>query len=199
MRVRGFAAMMAKHHAFPRFGPANYVTLSRAVAVVLVTGLIGRPATPSLLWFIVVITALAAVLDGVDGWLARRTGMSSAFGARFDMETDAAMILVLSILVWEHGKAGWWVLLSGLMRYAFVAAAWRVPWMAAPLTPTWRGKAIAMTQLIVLICAVAPVVPGWLSSSAAAIALAALGWSFLLDVHRLSRQRTLNKPLASER
>ena len=42
--------------------------------------------------------------------------MTSGYGARFDMETDAAFILVLSILVWQHGKAGAWVLLCGLMR-----------------------------------------------------------------------------------
>ena len=44
-------------------------------------------------------------LDGVDGWLARRRGMSSAFGARFDMEIDALLVQVLAILVWRYGKA----------------------------------------------------------------------------------------------
>jgi phosphatidylglycerophosphate synthase len=188
MRLRAFATMMARRHPYPRFGPANYVTLSRALVVVLLAGLIGQPGTPNLLWFIVVISGLAAVLDGVDGWLARRTGMTSAFGARFDMETDAALIMVLSILVWRHEKAGWWVLLSGLLRYIFVAAGWVLPWLAAPLRSTWRGKTIAMTQVVVLICAVAPVIPVALSSPAAAIALAALTWSFALDVLWLARQ-----------
>ena len=31
------------------------------------------------------------------------------FGARFDMEIDALLILALSILAWRHGKAGAWV------------------------------------------------------------------------------------------
>jgi phosphatidylglycerophosphate synthase len=186
--LRVFATMMARHHPHPRFGPANYVTLSRAVMVGLVAALIGRPGTPTLLWFIVGIAALAAVLDGVDGWLARRSGMASAFGARFDMETDAALIMVLSILVWQHEKAGSWVLLSGLLRYIFVAAGWVLPWLAGPLRPTWRGKTIAIAQLVVLICAVAPIIPVTLSSAAAAIALILLGGSFALDVIWLSRQ-----------
>ena len=42
-----------------------------------------------------------ALLDLVDGWVARRTGTASPFGARFDLETDAALILVLSWLVWR--------------------------------------------------------------------------------------------------
>lgn len=186
MRLR---RLDTKHHPFPHFGVANYVTLVRAVVVVLAAGFIGQPATTGLLWFVVVVTSVAAVLDGVDGWLARRSGMSSAFGARFDMETDAALILVLSILVWQYGKAGPWVLLSGLLRYAFIAAGWVLPWLRGPLRSTRRGKTIAITQLVVLICAVAPVIPFRLSRTAAAIALALLAWSFLLDILWLWRQQ----------
>jgi multidrug efflux pump subunit AcrA (membrane-fusion protein) len=38
------------------------------------------------------------MLDGVDGWLARRHEIASRFGARFDMEVDALLILALSVL-----------------------------------------------------------------------------------------------------
>ena len=38
-------------------------------------------------------------LDAVDGQVARRTGTVSALGARFDMEVDAFLILVLSVYV----------------------------------------------------------------------------------------------------
>ena len=54
----------------------------------------------------------ATVLDGLDGWLARRAGMASAFGARFDVEVDALLIQALAILTWRYGKAGPWVLLA---------------------------------------------------------------------------------------
>ena len=36
------------------------------------------------------------ILDGVDGRVARARGEVSAFGARFDMETDALLLLCLS-------------------------------------------------------------------------------------------------------
>ena len=39
--------------------------------------------------------------------------MASAFGARFDMETDALLLLVLAALAWQFDKAGAWVLASG--------------------------------------------------------------------------------------
>ncbi len=96
----------------------------------------------------VVIASVAAALDGVDGWIARRTRTASAFGARFDMETDALLILVLSALVWRSGKAGAWVLASGLMRYAFVAAATIWPWMQEPLEPSRRRQAVCVVQVV---------------------------------------------------
>ena len=39
---------------------------------------------------------LLLALDGLDGWAARRQGLVSAFGARFDMEVDALLILALA-------------------------------------------------------------------------------------------------------
>jgi phosphatidylglycerophosphate synthase len=181
------AAAAPRQHPFPRFGAANYLTMIRAMMMALVAGLIGEGRSPQLLWPAIGVVTLVAVLDGVDGWLARRSGMASAFGARFDMETDAALILVLSILVWEHGKAGAWVLMCGLMRYAFVAAGWLLPWLAKPLRSTWRGKSVAVVQYIGLGIALAPIVTPRLSPGVAAATLAALVWSFAVDVRWLRR------------
>ena len=52
-------------------------------------------------------TAVALILDAVDGKVARRTGTASALGARFDMEVDAFLILVLSVYVADvAGRVG---------------------------------------------------------------------------------------------
>ena len=171
-----------------RLGSADYVTTVRAILVALVAGVIGHPATPAVLWSVVGLTTIAGALDALDGWLARRTRTASAFGGRFDMETDALLILVLSVLVWQHEKAGAWVLLCGLMRYGFVAAGWLLPWLARPLRSTWRGKAVAVGQVVGLSVALAPIIPVPPSAIAAAGALAALAWSFGIDVMWLSRQ-----------
>ena len=102
------------------------------------------------------IASVAAALDGVDGWIARRTRTATAFGARFDMETDALLILVLSALVWKSGKTGPWVLASGLMRYAFVAAATIWPWMQEPLEPSRRRQEVCVVQVVALLVALLP-------------------------------------------
>jgi phosphatidylglycerophosphate synthase len=173
---------------YARVGPANLVTGIRAALVLLLAAYISqRSITRPGMWTAVVLAATAALLDGLDGWLARRTGTASRFGARFDMETDALLILVLSILVWQWGKAGAWVLLSGLMRYLFIAAGWMLPWMTGPLSPTMRGKAVAVIQMVALIVAISPLVPVALSAAGTAAALGLLCWSFAIDVGRLWR------------
>ena len=171
-----------------KFGPANQVTLLRAVLVAGLASLVGQPATPAVAWRAVYIAIVASVLDGVDGWVARRTGTVSAFGTRFDMETDAALILVLAILVWQYGKAGPWVLLSGLLRYVFVAAGWLWPWMRSPLASTLRAKIICVVQIVALIVAMAPTIAPPASSVVSAVGLLALCYSFLIDTLRLRRQ-----------
>jgi phosphatidylglycerophosphate synthase len=176
-------------HPYPRFGPANVVTTIRAMLAAYGAGLIGYPASSAVLWGVIGLTTAMVVLDGLDGRLARATGMTSAYGARFDMEIDAAFILVLSILVWQNGKAGAWVLMCGLMRYAFVAIGRLLPWMAVPLRPTLRGRIVAVCQLVGLGLALAPVVAVPASALVAALTLAALAWSFAIDIAWLARQR----------
>ena len=183
--VMAIAVRFVDAHPFATLGPANQVTLVRALLVALTAAAIGEGHTPNIAWGAVGAATVAGLLDGVDGWLARRSGMASTFGARFDVETDAALILALSVLVWRYDKAGAWVLASGLMRYAFVAAAWPLPWMGGPLTPTLRGRIVAVAQIIGLSVALAPVIPKSVSVPIAAVTLVALTWSFAVDVRRL--------------
>ena len=189
-----FAAWMAiafgyvgAHHPHARFGPANHVTMIRVMIVALIASLIGEPVIPRAAAAASIATAVMAVLDGVDGWLARRSRMASAFGARFDMETDAALVMAMSILIWQYGKAGVWALLGGMMRYIFVIAGWWLPWMARPLRPTRRARTITVCHMVGLSVGLAPFVPVPLSAIVVGLTTAALSWSFAVDVRRLWR------------
>ena len=175
------AATRRTHHPFPRFGPANQITTVRALLVALLAAFIGEAPAAATAGAAVGIGIGAASLDGVDGWLARRTKMTSDFGARFDMEVDALLIQVLAILVWLYGRAGSWVLASGLLRYLFVTAGWVWPWMQAPLPVSFRRKAICHMQIASLLVALAPIVDPQVSTLAAAAGLAVLSYSFLVD------------------
>ncbi|MFJ9814838.1 CDP-alcohol phosphatidyltransferase family protein [Streptomyces sp. NPDC101151] len=163
------------------FGPANRVTLGRATLVGGVTALVAdsfQSSPPVTL--LVGLTAVALLLDGVDGKVARRTGTSSALGARFDMEVDAFLILVLSVYV--SMQLGPWVLLIGGMRYAFVAAARVAPWLNAPLPPSFARKTVAALQGICLLLAGADLLPYAANLAVAALSLGSLVWSFGRDV-----------------
>jgi len=173
-------------------GPANRVTLARVTLVLPVTALALRAGPLPLLgyWWVLALATVAMVLDGVDGLVARRTGSQGAFGARFDMEVDALLLLALSGLLWQSGKAGPWVLLIGALRYLFVLAGAGWPALRQPLPPRSRRKAICVVQGVALVAGVAPIVPGGLATVVAAVALVLLGYSFAVDVWWLAQARS---------
>ena len=170
------------HHPFARFGAANQITTIRALIVSLIAGFVGEAPTATIATTAAGASIVVAMLDGVDGWLARRHRIASAFGARFDMEIDALLILALSILAWRFGKAGAWVMLSGAMRYAFIAAGLWWTWLRAPLPPSRRRQAVCVLQIAGLIAVVAPAIAPPASAAIAALALVALAASFLTDI-----------------
>ena len=169
-------------------GAANRVTLARGVPVCLLAAALVAPSwLGSHAHWLVGSAALALAGDGLDGWVARRTGTESAFGARFDMELDAFLILVLSLCVIAAGKAGAWVLAIGGMRYLLVAAMRPWPWLAAPLPESLRRKAVCVWQVASLLGALSPWVPVRVAGMLLALSLALLAWSFALDVRWLQR------------
>ena len=187
-------------HPHRRFGPANGITLLRLVMVVLMAALVGEVfpspplhAKPIAAWALVVVATLTALLDAVDGKLARKSGLASAWGARFDMESDAFYILVLCALVVQAGQAGPWILASGFMRYAFVLSARVWPWLAGPLAPSRRRQTVCVIQVTALIVCLGPIVPAALAQVLAASSLALLCVSFGIDIRALARQQPLLK------
>jgi phosphatidylglycerophosphate synthase len=175
---------LPKDRPFRGLGPANRVTLGRAALAMPVLALALQPGSldTTTRWWIIAVSTAVMLLDGVDGRVARRTRTETSFGARFDMELDAALLMALSVLVWRDGRVGAWVLLIGLMRYGFVAASWRWPALARELPPSLRRKVVCVVQGVVLLVALGPIIPTWLAVSACAGGLAALAYSFAVDV-----------------
>jgi phosphatidylglycerophosphate synthase len=184
--VLAVGAMAARHYPHARFGLCNAVTLARAGMVVALLAMLGAGPQG---WDVLLVATLALALDGVDGWAARRSGLVSAFGARFDMETDAALALVLAAHVWLGGMTGPEVLLLGLMRYGFVAGFWPFPWLAAPLPERFGRKLVCVVQIAALILLQAPGLTAGLAQGVAWVAVAALVWSFGRDALWLWRHR----------
>jgi phosphatidylglycerophosphate synthase len=167
------------------WGPADTVTLTRATlaggVIALVADTLAGARAP--VAALVALAAVALVLDAVDGYVARRTGTVSPLGARFDMEFDSILVLVLSLFV--ALSLGWWVLAIGAFRYGFGAAGWALPWLRGYLPPKpWR-KVVAAMQGIVLVVAAAGVLPVALAGVVVGLSLAALCCSFGRDIRWL--------------
>jgi len=174
------------------FGWANRATLLRGTLVIALISLAPfADLLGSWLWLYGVICLLTLILDGVDGAIARRTRSQTAFGARFDMELDALFILGLCVAVMALDKAGAWVLLLGLMRYAFVAAAYTFPFLSAPLPESFRRKTVCVWQVATLLVALLPPVSPAFATVTLAIALTLLVYSFVKDMYWLYQRRTL--------
>ena len=164
-------------------GAANRITLLRSTWVLAVGGLVlhesgsGRAS-----WWIIGWSAAAMVLDAVDGRVARRRGETSRFGARLDMEVDAFLLLVLSVLVWQGGKVGAWVVVVGGLRYLFVAAGGVWPPLRGELPESQRRKTACVVQGTVLLVCLGPMIPPPVASLLAGGALVLLLYSFAVDV-----------------
>ncbi len=169
-------------------GPADLVTLTRAVLACVVAALVAQawldgPVTALL----VTVASVALVLDAVDGRVARATRTQTAFGGRFDGEADAFLLMVLSGHVAQfHGA---WVLAIGVARYAFGAAGLVLPWLRAPLPRRdWR-KVVTAVQGIALVLAASGLLPAVATTGLLLVALALLAESFGRDVVWLAWRR----------
>lgn len=168
-------------------GLCNTVTLTRTAMMVFAFGALWSAGDVSP-WIVFWVGLVAFSLDGVDGWLARRSGLCSEFGARFDMETDAALGAVLSLWLLVTGVTGPEVLVLGFMRYAFVAASIFLPALKYDLPASFRRKTICVVQIAALLFLICPLAPPVLIAPVSLIASALLAWSFAVDVRWLLRR-----------
>lgn len=179
-----------------RFGAANAVTATRSMLVGVVTAMVVASfwgeASAALF---VSIVAVALALDGVDGYVARRTGSESELGARFDMEVDAFLLLVLSVYVAPF--VGWWVLIIGLLRYGFVAAGWALPFMRATLPPRYWRKVVTAASGIALAAVASQLLPLGANVLVVVTALALMLESFGRDVVWLVRMNPARREIVS--
>ncbi len=176
-------------HKPPRFGHANRITLTRGVIVSGVAAFIGSAGGETYALEVAVAASIALAMDGLDGMVARWTGLMSPYGAQLDMELDSLLMLILSILAWQWGAAGPWVLFCGLVRYGWVAGCLLLPWLNRQLPPAFRRKTACVVGIGALIGAIVPWAWPWFATFSAAVATASLAWSFGVDGWWLFRLR----------
>jgi CDP-diacylglycerol--glycerol-3-phosphate 3-phosphatidyltransferase len=108
---------------FPTLGAANWITLLRAGAVVGLAGFV--PAAVSglpqgMAWAPGLIYLGVSLADLLDGFVARKQNRVTELGKRLDIATDAAGLLVASLLAICLGRLPALYLLVGLAYYLFI-------------------------------------------------------------------------------
>ena len=169
-------------------GPADVVTGMRlAIAIgVAAMAIFGEPSG-----FLLTMLLLAtATTDWVDGWIARKTTTCSRFGARFDMETDTALLAATALAAMDFtGPA---VLLAPLLRPLWIVFGRLLPWLERPLPPSLRRKTFCAVPIILLVMVPWPLGETTLAAPVATVAVALLLTSFALDlIHQWQRHRHL--------
>ncbi|MBI2854745.1 MAG: CDP-alcohol phosphatidyltransferase family protein [Chloroflexi bacterium] len=99
-------------------------------------------------------TAVAGVTDALDGYLARRSGKTTAAGAQLDLAADKLFVTTMLLVLAAKGAIPWWVMGTVVAREAAVSAIRLVHFRGrvAPGSDIW-GK-MKMAASIVAIAGV---------------------------------------------
>ncbi|MBT6962059.1 MAG: CDP-alcohol phosphatidyltransferase family protein, partial [Rhodospirillaceae bacterium] len=148
---------------YNELGWANRLTLLRSWLIAAVAGFLFQPwpEGPALAWLPGMLYFFAAVLDRVDGYVARRAGQSSLLGNELDTVSDALGLAVASLLAFGYGQVHWSYLSFGIAYYLFHAGIlWRnvhgLP--VYPLPLALHRRAWAGFQMGFLVVALWPLV-----------------------------------------
>lgn len=171
-----------------RLTPADRITLGRGGIVILIAALAltsaaggGSPRT----WWVAGLAALVWALDGLDGYVARRTGTVSDRGALLDSGVDGSLVLVMTCVL---APVAPWALVGGLLYPAFLLGQlWRPAWRRT-LPHSARGRLAGGTFTGTVVIASAPLWPDWAVHLAVGLAVAVVAWSFSVDIRWLERQ-----------
>ncbi|MEK6476598.1 CDP-alcohol phosphatidyltransferase family protein [Catalinimonas sp. 4WD22] len=163
-------------------GLANHITAARVIGILLL--LFFQASLPPIAFFVLGILILIA--DGLDGYFARKYNTVSEFGDFFDKETDAFFVLAFCIILMKQGLAGSWVLIPGLMRYAFVLILFLFNIENISLSKSYRRRFIGMWFMgTIMGCFV---LPRPFYTAAMLFATTMLAYSFMKDIYLMLKK-----------
>ena len=144
-------------------GPADQLTVARMAAAPVIVALFAIDFDGHEYWA-TALFAIAMATDWVDGWLARRSGSSSAMGSLLDPVADKILVLsVLIVLLGEGIFAGWVV--AAIVAREFLVSGLRLAALERGVVLGARdlGKLKTGTQSIAWWALVVALVVTWVS------------------------------------
>lgn len=112
----------------------------------------------------VTVFVLAAVTDALDGWIARRYQLQSAFGAFLDPVADKLMVAVALVLIVQGQHTAWMAFWASVIIGREIAVSALREWMAeigqrATVKVATIGKVKTIAQMVALGCLLYSVTP----------------------------------------
>ncbi len=112
------------------------------------------------LWFAAGVFTLAAVTDWFDGYLARRLGQMTAFGAFLDPVADKLMVAVALVLLIERHDTMLFTLAAAVIIGREIVISALREWMAelgqrTSVAVNYIGKIKTAFQMVAIICLLA--------------------------------------------
>ena len=136
---------------YKNLGWANRLTILRGGLIAMTGGFIFLQLPPGILaWFPAVLYTIAAIIDRVDGYVARKTKHQSLLGTELDTIFDALGLALAPILAVWYGKIHWSYLLVSCAYYLFQFGIYYRHRYGLPvyaLSPTFSRRAIAGIQM----------------------------------------------------
>jgi CDP-diacylglycerol--glycerol-3-phosphate 3-phosphatidyltransferase len=142
---------------------ATSLTLARAWMIAALAGFVLVPPRAGILaWAPGILYTTAALLDLVDGYVARRLGQESAVGGRLDVITDALGLLIGPLAAIGLGRLPVWYLAVGAAYYLFHFGLWLrrrrgIPVYLERLKPSLHTRMYAGYQMGLVASALFPV------------------------------------------
>ena len=180
----------AVHHPAMKFNLPTALTWLRIVLIPVFVGVYYLPASvlslPAKNWLAMTVFALAAITDWADGYLARRWGQTSAFGAFLDPVADKLMVIAaLIVLVWlDRADASLAIIIIGREIAISALREWMAQLgQAKSVAVAFIGKVKTVAQITAIIALLLyqPVIPGintiWLGTIALWVAAILTLWS----------------------
>lgn len=165
----------------PGLGLPTGITIARGVLLAWLAGLalipwatttvdpraltdpIGAVTAAPVAWLPAATYGLAAALDAVDGWLARRLDRVTELGASLDGAFDAFGIFLASLVAVLAGFLPVWYLLVGGLKYVYSASLWIRRVRGLPvfdLPDRSSRRLLAGLQMAFLALVLVPIAPG---------------------------------------
>jgi cardiolipin synthase (CMP-forming) len=136
----------------PTFNLANFITLGRIFCLPFMVIIYELPQINmvSKAWALSIVFIVLALSDWLDGFLARRLNMQSAFGAFLDPVADKIMIIVSLLIILDAKLIPYWVALIIILRELIISALRE--WMAQigshqKVSVRYIGKLKTATQM----------------------------------------------------